>query len=229
MSYKKIIITIDGYSSCGKSTFAKQIAEYTGYIYIDSGAMYRAVTLYFIENGLCDNTGKLNNQEINHWLDNIHIHFDPDNNNTILNGRNIEKEIRLNPKVADHVSQISQISNVRRKLVDFQRSIGKNKGIVMDGRDIGTVVFPNAELKIFLTAKAKTRAQRRFDELINKGIETTFEEVLANIQKRDYLDENREESPLTKPHDAIVLDNSHMTPEQQMEWIKPIIRERQNI
>ena len=221
----KIVIAIDGYSSCGKSTFAKMIAGELGYIYIDSGAMYRAVALYCLRNGII-HEDKVEIEELKNVLDKINISFDLNSSTkkyeTHLNGRNVEEDIR-SVKVSEVVSIISRIPGVRKKMVDLQQKIGEKKGIVMDGRDIGTVVFPDAELKIFMTADEQIRAKRRYDELKAKGLEVDFSEILQNIRERDVLDVNRDISPLKKAEDAMVLDNSYMTPEQQMEWVSGII------
>lgn len=220
MSEKKIVIAVDGFSSCGKSTLAKALAHKLKYVYIDSGAMYRAVTLFALRNGMIEN-GIPDKKTIIANLDKIRISFRFDSgkeeNLTFLNGENIENEIR-EPQVSDNVSRVSAIKEVRREMVKQQQEMGKNKGIVMDGRDIGTVVFPDAELKIFMTADPEIRAQRRYRELVTKGVEVSMEEVRQNIASRDYIDQNREESPLKKAGDAIVLDNSHMTPNQQLDW-----------
>lgn len=220
-----MIIAVDGYSSSGKSTFAKAIARQLGYLYIDSGAMYRAVTLYSLQKGIIkDHTIDL--KKLSLHLDCIKIEFrfnkQTGRNETYLNGQNVEEGIR-GIRVSDHVSEISKIKFVRKKMVDFQQEMGKDKGIVMDGRDIGTVVFPDAELKIFMTAGVDIRAERRYKELVEKGLEVSFEEVRENIVKRDRIDENREESPLRIAEDAIVLDNSHMTPEEQMTWFQDLL------
>ncbi|HPY66949.1 MAG TPA: (d)CMP kinase [Bacteroidales bacterium] len=222
---KKIVIAIDGYSSCGKSTFAKAIAKELNYIYIDSGAMYRAVTLYsmrkgFIKNGIPYKPGIIND------LDNIKIDFiyNPGcgDSEIHLNSENVEKEIR-SIEVSSHVSAVSTIPEVRTRMVALQREIGAQKGIVMDGRDIGTVVFPDAELKIFMTASADIRAKRRHDEMTGKGQKISFEEVRRNIVSRDITDENRDISPLRRADDAVVLDNSRMTVEEQMIWVRSLI------
>jgi len=222
---KKLIIAIDGYSSCGKSTFAKAIAKELNYVFIDSGAMYRAVTLYCIRRGFVGK-GMLNIEGILDELKDIHIEFvyNPDilEYETYLNSENVEREIR-GIEVTAHVSRVSQIAEVRARMVELQRQIGVFKGIVMDGRDIGTVVFPDADLKIFMTASFDIRAKRRFDELMNKGINVDFEEIKKNIIARDITDENRDISPLRKADDAIVLDNSRMTVEEQMVWFRQII------
>ncbi|TAE79643.1 MAG: (d)CMP kinase [Bacteroidetes bacterium] len=222
----KIIVAIDGFSSCGKSTLAKQLATELGYSYVDTGAMYRAVTLYFIRNQV----DLFHPDQVLNALSNIAIEFKPSHGKpgqeTYLNGENIEHEIRVNPRIASAVSDISALSDVRRFLVKQQQAYGNNKGIVMDGRDIGTVVFPQAELKLFITADSKVRAQRRLEELIEKGQSTTFEEVLANLEKRDYIDSHREDSPLMQAKDAIVLDNSCMTKEEQFDWVMKLINQK---
>jgi CMP/dCMP kinase len=225
---KKIIIAIDGYSSCGKSTFAREIARELNYLYIDSGAMYRAVTLYCMRSGLISKAG-VRTQSIIADLPNININFvyNPDIGlyETFLNSANVEEEIR-GIEVSSHVSRISQIPEVRTRMVELQRQIGVYKGIVMDGRDIGTVVFPDAEIKIFMTASVDIRAKRRYDELVGKGDKVDFEEVKRNIIARDIADENRDISPLRRAEDAIVLDNSRMTVAQQMEWARGIIQKK---
>lgn len=227
---KKLIIAIDGYSSCGKSTFARAIAKELCYIFIDSGAMYRAVTLYCLRRGFIG-YGKPDMEGILRELQDIHIEFvynpDIDEYETFLNSENVEKEIR-GIEVSTHVSRISQISEVRSRMVELQRQIGVFKGIVMDGRDIGTVVFPDADLKIFMTASVDIRAKRRFDELKNKGIEVDFEEIKRNIIARDIADENRDISPLRRADDAIILDNSRMTVGEQMGWVHQIIENKLN-
>jgi len=224
----KIIIAIDGYSSCGKSTVAKEIAKKLNYIFIDSGAMYRAVTLYCLRAGLVLK-GEINLPVLQECLKKIRITFvfNPltAHNDVCLNGENVEQEIRQ-LAVAQNVSQIAAIAAVRQLLVSQQQEMGRSKGIVMDGRDIGTVVFPNAELKIFMTADARIRALRRYDEMIAKNEPVDFEEILKNITERDRFDETREESPLRKAADAIVLDNSLMTREEQFEWILKKVEER---
>ncbi len=220
MSDNKIIIAIDGFSSCGKSTMAKSLARELGYIYIDSGAMYRAVTLYALRNNWIPD-GKPNVNAIISGIESINItfRFDPatEKNTTFMNGENIEEEIRR-LEVSENVSPVSTIKEVRQAMVKFQKQMGAKKGIVMDGRDIGTVVFPEAELKIFMTADPEIRAQRRFLELSNKGQTVSMEEIRQNINQRDYIDQNREESPLKKADDAIVLDNSFLSPEEQLQW-----------
>lgn len=219
---KKIVIAIDGFSSNGKSTMAKSLAKQIGYIYIDSGAMYRAVTLYCLQQGLFKGS-ELDESELQNEIKNIKIEFklnkDTGLPETYLNGKNVESEIR-SMEVSSKVSIVSAIPFVRYAMVALQQKMGEAKGIVMDGRDIGTVVFPNAELKIFVTAKAEIRAQRRFDELRSKGdTKTTYEEVLENLKSRDYMDQTRAESPLVQADDAILLDNSYMTIDEQMQWL----------
>ena len=221
-SMKKITIAIDGYSSCGKSTMAKDLAREVGYIYIDSGAMYRAVTLYCLENQLFTAEG-IDTARLEANMPGIHISFqlNPETGRpmTYLNGVNVEDRIRT-MEVSNRVSPVAALPFVREALVKLQQDMGKEKGIVMDGRDIGTTVFPEAELKIFVTASAEVRAQRRYDELKAKGQEASFEEILANVKERDYIDQNREVSPLRKADDAILLDNSHLTIEEQKQWLK---------
>lgn len=218
----KITIAIDGYSSCGKSTMAKDLAREIGYIYIDSGAMYRAVTLYCIQQKLFDADNQINVHQLQNDIDKIKISFqlDPQTQRpqTYLNGENVEKEIRT-MEVSSRVSPVAALGFVREALVRQQQEMGKAKGIVMDGRDIGTTVFPNAELKIFVTASAEVRAQRRYDELTAKGEKASFEEILANVKERDHIDETREVSPLRKADDALLLDNSHLTIEEQKQWL----------
>jgi cytidylate kinase len=227
---KKLIIAIDGYSSCGKSTFAKAIAKVLGYIYIDSGAMYRAVTLYCMRKGYINKEG-INIGSILNNLRDIHVSFtfnpDIEEYETYLNTENIENEIR-GIEVSAFVSRISQIYEVRERMVELQRQIGGSKGIVMDGRDIGTVVFPDAEIKIFMTASIDIRAKRRFDELKKKGNNIDFEEIKRNIVARDIADENRDISPLRRAEDAIVLDNSRMTVNEQMIWVMGIIENKKH-
>ncbi|HAM10293.1 MAG: cytidylate kinase [Bacteroidetes bacterium GWE2_41_25] len=227
---KRLIIAIDGYSSCGKSTFARMIARELNYIFIDSGAMYRAVTLYCIRRKFISGQG-LNTRGILEELKDINIDFiyNPDINTheTFMNSENVEAEIR-NMEVTSYVSRISQIPEVRARMVELQRQIGAFKGIVMDGRDIGTVVFPDADLKIFMTAAADIRARRRYDELKAKGINIDFEEIKRGIIARDIADENRDISPLRRADDAIVLDNSRMTVDAQMQWVREIIEKKIN-
>lgn len=217
---KRIIIAIDGHSSCGKSTMAKALAKRIGYTYVDTGAMYRAVTLFAIRNGLFV-SDIIDTSTLRHEMGNIHISFrtcEDGRQVTTLNGENVEKEIR-GMEVSNKVSPISAIDFVRSALVEQQRAMGAGKGIVMDGRDIGTTVYPDAELKVFVTASDEVRAQRRYDELIAKGTRTTLAEVLKNVRERDYIDSHREVSPLRKADDAIVLDNSSMTIPEQDEWL----------
>lgn len=233
MSTQHIIIAIDGFSSCGKSTLAKQIAAALHYRYIDTGAMYRATALYLLRNQI----DIYHHEHVANALQNISIDFRVNvltqSQDTYLNGENVENEIRINPRVVSIVSDVSAISEVRRFLVKQQQSMGAQKEIVMDGRDIGTVVFPEAELKIFVTADPKIRTQRRLDELKEKGQQTTFEEVLANLQKRDYIDSTRADSPLKKADDAIELDNSFLSKDEQfelvMEWVKQRIQKPSSI
>ncbi len=218
---RDLVIAIDGYSSCGKSTLAKAVATMLGYNYIDSGAMYRAITLYCIRFGIINNS-IVNIEKLINNLNNINIKFQINNltgkSETWLNGENVENEIRKS-EVASYVSIVSKIPEVRKKLVLIQRQIGENKRIVMDGRDIGTVVFPNADLKIFMTADPVIRAQRRLLEMNEKSMQTNLNEVINNLKQRDFIDENREISPLRKADDAIVLDNSNLTREEQLDWI----------
>ncbi len=221
MSKSKIIIAIDGHSSCGKSTISKELAKRLEYTYVDSGAMYRAVTLFALRNKLISN-GVVNSSELIKRLPEIHISFKfnpkEQKSDTFLNGENIENEIR-ELEVSNNVSPVATIKEVRAALVEIQKGLGKERGIVMDGRDIGTVVYPNAELKLFVTASATIRAQRRYDELTAKGSAVSYEEILKNVEERDYIDQNRAESPLKKAEDAIVLDNSNMTREEQLNWV----------
>ncbi len=225
---KRLIIAIDGYSSCGKSTFARLIAKELNYIYIDSGAMYRAVTLFCLRRNYITLT-VLNKTGIIDELKDIHLDFvfNPDLNEyeTFLNSENVENEIR-NMEVTSLVSRISQIPEVRERMVELQRQIGVSKGIVMDGRDIGTVVFPDADIKIFMTASVDIRAKRRHNELKDKGVNIEFEEIKRTIIARDIADENRDISPLRRANDALVLDNSRMTVEEQMPWINEIIEKK---
>lgn len=227
----KINIAIDGHSSCGKGTLAKNIAKELGYIFIDSGAMYRAVTLYMLNTGL-DLEEVAQDPAV---LGNIKIHFEFNSEKsfyeTHLNGTNVEDEIR-SMRVSRFVSQVSTLRVVRDFLVIQQQEIGRNKGVVMDGRDIGTVVFPDAELKIFMTASPEIRAKRRYEELIKKGVHVNYQEVLHNIRERDHIDSTRKESPLAKAPDAITLDNSSMTKTEQarlsLSWAKGVIKSREN-
>jgi cytidylate kinase len=224
----RLIIAIDGYSSCGKSTFARAIAQELNYIHIDSGAMYRAVTLYCLRNNYIGGNF-IRMEYILSDIDEIDVSFvfnpDVSEYETFLNSQNVEKEIR-GFEVSSYVSRISQIPEVRSRMVALQRQIGQNKGVVMDGRDIGTVVFPDADIKIFMTASVDIRSRRRYDELKAKNMEVDFEEVRKNIIARDITDENRDISPLRRADDAIILDNSRMTVEEQMEWVRKIIRNK---
>lgn len=210
----KIIVAIDGYSSCGKSTIAKALAKYAGYTYVDTGAMYRAIALYTLHNNLTETA------DIIAALPKIEVGFVlvDGAQHVTLNGEDVEGLVRT-LEVGNRASQVSQIKEVRAFLVAQQQKMGDAKGIVMDGRDIGTVVFPKAELKLFLTASPEVRAQRRYDELVAKGEKPKFEDVLADVNDRDYRDTHRAESPLRQAEDAIVVDNSHMTPDEQMEVI----------
>ncbi len=221
---KNIIIAIDGYSSCGKSTLARQLAKELNYHYVDTGAMYRAVTLYLIQNQIDIHHPEM----VANVLNQISIAFDFDEATqtqiTLLNGENIENQIRINPRVASAVSDVSALSEVRRFLVKQQQELGKNKGIVMDGRDIGTVVFPTAELKLFITAEASIRANRRLEELKEKGQNTTYEEVLANLAKRDHIDTTRADSPLVKASDAIEIDNSNLSKDEQLDQVLKLVK-----
>jgi cytidylate kinase len=218
---KKIIIAIDGFSSTGKSTIAKQVAKALNYIYVDTGAMYRAVTYFALENNFIGET-VFDSEGLINRLDDINITFKFNTNlgfaEVYLNGKNIEGSIRT-LKVSRYVSPIATLSEVRRKLVEQQQIMGKDKGIVMDGRDIGTVVFPDAELKLFMTASAETRAKRRYEELIDSGHNLTYEDVLENVTTRDHIDSTREDSPLVKAKDAIEIDNSDLTIEEQLKAI----------
>ena len=216
---KKIIIAMDGHSSCGKSTMAKALAKAIGYTYIDTGAMYRAVTLYAMRRGFIGKNG-IDEESLRKELPQIKISFGHENGQqyTILNGENVERQIR-GMEVSGNVSPISAIGFVREAMVELQREMGKAGAIIMDGRDIGTTVFPNAELKVFVTASDEIRAKRRFDELTLKGENPVYEDVLKNVRERDYIDSHRAVSPLRKADDAIVLDNSHMTIEEQDKWL----------
>lgn len=221
-----IIIAIDGYSSTGKSTFAKLIAARLGYIYIDTGALYRAVTLHAIRQGYIGKDNVIDEVRLRKSLEDVTINFslgEGGKSETCVNGENVEKQIRT-MKVSSKVSYIAAIPFVREFVDRLLREIGKNKGVVMDGRDIGTAVFPNAEIKIFMTADPKIRAQRRILEMKAKGEEADPEEVLKNIQERDYIDEHRPTAPLSKAPDAILLDNSHMTIDEQLDWFFKLIK-----
>jgi cytidylate kinase len=219
---KKITIAIDGHSSCGKSTMAKDLARKVGYIYVDTGAMYRSVTLYALRNGLFNDDDSIKTNELEQQMDNIHITFQlneetgrPD---TYLNGECVEQQIR-SLEVSNHVSPIAALGFVREAMVAQQQLMGQGGGVVMDGRDIGTVVFPNAELKVFVTASAEVRAQRRFKELQEKGMPADYDDILKNVVERDYIDSHREVSPLRQADDALLLDNSNMTIPEQNEWL----------
>ena len=219
---KKITIAIDGHSSCGKSTMAKELARKLGYIYVDTGAMYRTVTLYAMRNNLFTADGEVKTDELQKSINNIKVSFrineETGRPDACLNDECVENIIR-SIEVSNHVSKIAAIPFVREAMVEQQRRMGAEKGIVMDGRDIGTTVFPDAELKIFVTASAKVRAQRRYDELQQKGMPADFDEILKNVEERDYIDSHREVSPLRQAEDAILLDNSDLTIPQQNEWL----------
>lgn len=219
---KKITIAIDGHSSCGKSTMAKDLAKEIGYIYVDTGAMYRAVTLFAMRHHVFDDDGAIKEEELKRLLPNVTISFRINEEThlpeTCLNGECVEREIR-SLEVSQHVSPIAALPFVREKLVEQQQAMGKEKGIVMDGRDIGTVVFPDAELKIFVTASAQIRAERRYKELKAKGMEADFGEILKNVEQRDYIDTHRATSPLKQADDALVLDNSNLTIAEQKKWL----------
>jgi cytidylate kinase len=224
---KKIIIAIDGFSSTGKSTLAKQLAKQLGYVYVDTGAMYRAIALFAMQNN-CIGADFLDKEKLVNSLPTIKLHFEfnPELGfaEMYLNDINVETKIRT-LEVSNYVSKVAEISEVRAKLVEQQQEMGKEKGIVMDGRDIGTVVFPNAELKIFMTAGADTRAQRRFDELQAKGDVVTYEEVLKNVVDRDYVDTHREDSPLVMAEDAIEIDNSYLNRQEQFDVVLELIND----
>ena len=226
---KKIIVAIDGHSSCGKSTMAKSLAAQVGYIYVDTGAMYRAVTLFAMRQGLFDAQGQPDAARLEALVPKIEVnfHLDPTTNLPVvcLNGEGVEEEVRT-LEVSSHVSAIAALPFVREALTRQQQRMGEEKGIVMDGRDIGTVVFPQAELKVFVTASAEVRAQRRFLELTAKGQTVAFEDILRNVQERDYIDSHREVAPLRQADDALVLDNSEMTREEQMQWLLNRFEER---
>ena len=218
---KKIVIAIDGFSSCGKSTMAKQLARKIGYVYIDSGAMYRAVTLFCLNNNLIHQE-VVDTDALLKRISDINIEFRLNQQTglpeTYLNGENVERAIRT-MEVSSFVSPVAAVPFVRRAMVAQQQKMGEKKGIVMDGRDIGTTVFPDAELKIFVTASAEVRAQRRVDELLAKGEPVSFEQVLENVKSRDHIDQTRQESPLRKADDALLLDNSYMTIPEQDQWL----------
>ncbi len=222
-----IIIAIDGFSSCGKSTLAKALAKRLGFAYLDTGAMYRAVTLYGIQKGV--EVANLNDQEISKLLNEVEITFKPDpitaENITYLNGKPVEKEIR-GKAVSNAVSEVAQLKEIRKRMLQLQREAGKNKGIVVDGRDIGTKVFPQAELKLFMTASPEIRAERRYQELQKKGQQISLEEVEENLKKRDHQDTHREENPLVKAKDAIELDNSHLDQDEQLNFVLRLLQEK---
>ena len=226
MKTPKINIAIDGYSSCGKSTLAKELAQQLNYVFIDSGAMYRAVTLFALQNGIVN--GELDENKLISRLAEIEIRFEFNTSsgasNVLLNGENVETEIRK-MQVSDYVSPVAAVKEVRLKLVELQQKMGINKGVVMDGRDIGTVVFPNAELKIFMTANNEIRAKRRFEELQSKGEKPSLERVKANLEKRDFIDSNRKADPLRQASDARVLNNSDLSREQQLSLVLKWIEE----
>ena len=226
---KKITIAIDGFSSCGKSTMAKDLAKKLGYVYVDTGAMYRAVTLYAMRNGLFNADGSVKTADLEQQMNKINITFKlnktAERPDTYLNNELVENDIRT-LEVSNHVSQIAAVPFVREAMVAQQQRMGKDKGVVMDGRDIGTTVFPEAELKVFVTASAEVRAQRRYDELKEKGMPADFNDILKNVQERDYIDSHREVSPLRKAPDAIELDNSHMTITEQSAWLMDQVEQK---
>lgn len=226
---KKITIAIDGFSSCGKSTMAKDLAKKLGYVYVDTGAMYRAVTLYAMRNGLFNADGSVKTADLERQMNKINITFKlnktAERPDTYLNNELVENDIRT-LEVSNHVSQIAAVPFVREAMVAQQQRMGKDKGVVMDGRDIGTTVFPEAELKVFVTASAEVRAQRRYDELKEKGMPADFNDILKNVQERDYIDSHREVSPLRKAPDAIELDNSHMTITEQSAWLMEQVEQK---
>jgi cytidylate kinase len=223
---KKIIIAIDGFSSTGKSTIAKQLAKHLGYVYVDTGAMYRAVALFSMENGYI-NKESFDVETLINALPNIRLKFQYNDAlgfaEMFLNDENVERQIRT-LEVSQYVSRIAEISEVRAKLVEQQQKMGQERGIVMDGRDIGTVVFPDAEVKIFMNSSAETRAQRRFEELIAKGQEVTYQDVLTNVQERDYIDSHREDSPLIIAKDAVEIDNSKLNKDEQFEQVMELVK-----
>ena len=226
---KKIVIAIDGYSSCGKSTMAKDLAHEVGYIYVDTGAMYRAVTLFAMRNNLFCNDDTIDAERLEQLLPQVQISFklnaETGRPEVCLNGEVVEHEIR-SLEVSQHVSPVAALPFVRAKLVEQQQAMGREKGIVMDGRDIGTVVFPDAELKIFVTATAEIRAMRRYKELQAKGMPTDFDDILKNVEERDYIDTHRATSPLRQADDALVLDNSNLTIAEQKQWLMKMFEER---
>lgn len=226
---KKITIAIDGFSSCGKSTMAKDLAKKLGYVYVDTGAMYRAVTLYAMRNGFFNADGSIKTADLERQMNKINITFKfnktAERPDTYLNDELVENDIRT-LEVSNHVSQIAAVPFIREAMVAQQQRMGKDKGVVMDGRDIGTTVFPEAELKVFVTASAEVRAQRRYDELKEKGMPADFNDILKNVQERDYIDSHREVSPLRKAPDAIELDNSHMTIAEQSAWLMEQVEQK---
>lgn len=234
MNKNKLIIAIDGHSSCGKSTLAKALSDYFSFKFIDTGAMYRAVTLYVIQYNLIDSENQINETELRKAFEQNLINIDfrfidrKKISETFLNNVNIETEIR-GVEVSQLVSPVAKIDFVREKLVEQQRKMGQSGGIVMDGRDIGTVVFPNADLKIFLTARPDVRAKRRYDELISKGMKVTYNEIFKNIEERDFIDSNRDEAPLRKADDAVLIDNSDITREEQLKIAVDLINGKINI
>ena len=226
---KKIVIAIDGYSSCGKSTMAKDLAREVGYIYVDTGAMYRAVTLFAMRNNLFDGKGNVEAERLEQLLPQVQISFklnaETGRPEACLNGEVVENQIR-SLEVSQHVSPVAALPFVRAKLVEQQQAMGRDKGIVMDGRDIGTVVFPDAELKIFVTATAEIRAMRRYKELQAKGMPADFDYILKNVEERDYIDTHRATSPLRQADDALLLDNSNLTIAEQKQWLMKMFEER---
>lgn len=228
---KKITIAIDGHSSCGKSTMAKDLAREVGYIYVDTGAMYRSVTLYAMRRGLFDGEGRVDVEALEREMGEVNVSFtlNPDTHRpeACLNGENVEREIR-SMEVSSHVSAVAALPFVRTAMVAQQQLMGRGKGIVMDGRDIGTTVFPDAELKVFVTASASVRAQRRFDELKAKGMEADYADILKNVEERDYIDSHRAVSPLRQADDALLLDNSAMTIAEQRAWLLEKFKEATN-
>jgi len=229
MENKKLVIAVDGYSSSGKSTLAKDFAAKVGYVFVDTGAMYRAVTLSALRNNLFDAKNNIELEKLEKLVEEIDIHFkyskEEGRSITYIGDELVESEIR-NIEVSDRVSYIAAVPFVRRKLVDMQRNMSKESGLIMDGRDIGTVVFPKADIKLFVTADVMVRAQRRYRELTNKGENVSLQEIVDNVKKRDHLDETREESPLRKAKDAIVLDTGKYTPEEQLDWLMKLVDEK---
>lgn len=226
---KKIVVAVDGHSSCGKSTMAKELARQLGYIYVDTGAMYRCVTLFALRGGMFDNEGNVIAGRLESEMENISVSFvintETGRPEACLNGENVEREIRT-MQVSDHVSPIAALPFVRKVLVEQQQKMGEGKGIVMDGRDVGTTIFPCAELKVFVTASAEVRAMRRYKELLDKGMPADYDNILKNVQERDYIDSHREVSPLRRADDALLLDNSNMTIAEQQQWLLEKAKER---